>query len=170
MIARFLLMFIAFNLSVASKALTISTEMLKSELKKNYSFVERSLNQSDLKIDTSSGKILFDPFGITVNVLTPFEENYRIEEGRIEIHDVFLDQKQFIDIDQLDNFFINILINGIDENSQAYSISIINDVTIEIISTNSPNFIRFSFIDNKLNLIRYKDSIGVEHGIELTPL
>lgn len=170
MIARLLLMFIAFNLSVASKALTISTEMLKSELKKNYSFVERSLNQSDLKIDTSSGKILFDPFGITVNVLTPFEENYRIEEGRIEIHDVFLDQKQFIDIDQLDNFFINILINGIDENSQAYSINLINDVTIEIISTNSPNLIRFSFIDNKLNLIQYKDSIGVEHGIELTPL
>ena len=102
--------------------------------------------------------------------LTPFEENYRIEEGRIEIHDVFLDQKQFIDIDQLDNFFINILINGIDENSQAYSINLINDVTIEIISTNSPNLIRFSFIDNKLNLIQYKDSIGVEHGIELTPL
>ena len=170
MIARFLLMFIAFNLSAANKALTISTDMLNNELKKNYSFVERSLNQSDLKIDTSSGKILVDPFGITVNVLTPFEENYRIEEGRIEIHDVFLDQKQFIDIDQLDNFFINILINGIDENSQAYSINLINDVTIEIISTNSPNLIRFSFIDNKLNLIQYKDSIGVEHGIELTPL
>ena len=170
MITRFLLMFIAFNLSASSTALTISTEMLNSELKKNYSFVERSLNQSDLKINTSSGKIIFDAFGITVNVLTPFKENYRIEEGRIEIHDVFLDQKQTIDIDHLDNFFINILINGIDENSQAYSISIINDVTIEIISTNSPNFIRFSFIDNKLNLIRYKDSIGVEHGIELTPL
>ena len=170
MITRFLLMFIAFNLSASSTALTISTEMLNSELKKNYSFVERSLNQSDLKIDTSSGKILVDPFGITVNVLTPFEENYRIQEDRIEIHDVFLDQKQTIDIEQLDNFFINILINGIDENSQAYSISLINDATIEIISTNSSNLIRFSFIDNKLNLIRYKDSIGVEHGIELTPL
>ena len=170
MIVRFLLIFITFNLSVASHALTISAEMLNSELKKNYSFIERSLNQSDLKIETSSGKILFDPFGITVNVLTPFEENYRIEEDRIEIHDVFLDQKQTIDIDQLDNFFINILMNGIDENSQAYSISLINDATIEIISTNSSNLIRFSFIDNKLNLIRYKDSIGVEHGIELTPL
>ena len=60
--------------------------------------------------------------------------------------------------------------NGIDNNSQSYSISHINDTTIEIISTNSSNLIRFSFIDNKLNLIRYKDSIGVEHGIELTPL
>jgi hypothetical protein len=26
------------------------------------------------------------------------------------------------------------------------------------------------FLDNQLNLIRYKDSLGVEHGIELTPL
>ena len=109
MMVRFLLMLIAFHLSLASHALPISADILNSELKKNYSFVERSLNQSDLKIETSSGKILFDPLGVTVKVLEPFEENYRIEEDRIEIHDVFLDQKQIIDIDQLDNFFINIL-------------------------------------------------------------
>jgi hypothetical protein len=83
---------------------------------------------------------------------------------------VFLDQKQTIDIDQADNFFINLLMNGIDVNSEAYSINYINDATIEIISTNSSDLVRFSFVANKLNLIRYKDSIGVEHGIELTSL
>ncbi|MDC0443154.1 hypothetical protein OAM47_03240 [Gammaproteobacteria bacterium] len=170
MIFRFILMLLAFNLSTDIHASKISTDILSSELKKNYSFVEKSLNQSDLKIQTSSGKILFDQAGVTVNVLTPFKENYRIEAGRIEIHDVFLDQKQIIDIDQLDNFFLNILINGIDKNSEEYSISSINDATIEIISTKTSNSIQFSFIANKLNLIRYKDSIGVEHGIELTPL
>jgi hypothetical protein len=60
--------------------------------------------------------------------------------------------------------------NGIDENSEAYSINHINDQTIEIISASSSDLITFSFVLNKLNLIRYKDSIGVEHGIELTPL
>ena len=60
--------------------------------------------------------------------------------------------------------------NGIDENSEAYSINHINDQTIEIISASSSDLIIFSFASNKLNLIRYKDSIGVEHGIELTPL
>ncbi len=170
MMHRFILMLLAFSLSVVIHASTISTDILSIELKKNYSFVERSLNQSDLKIETSSGKILFDQAGLTVNVLTPFEENYRIEGGRIEIHDVFLDQKQIIEIDQLDNFFLNILMNGIDKNSEEYSISSINDTTIEIISTKTSNSIQFSFIANKLNLIRYKDSIGVEHGIELTPL
>jgi hypothetical protein len=60
--------------------------------------------------------------------------------------------------------------NGIDENSEAYSINHINDQTIEIISASSSDLIIFSFVSNKLNLIRYKDSIGVEHGIELTPL
>ena len=60
--------------------------------------------------------------------------------------------------------------NGIDKNSEEYSISLINDATIEIISINTSNSIQFSFIANKLNLIRYKDSIGVEHGIELTLL
>jgi hypothetical protein len=163
-------MLIAFHLSLASHALTISADILNSELKKNYSFVERSLNQSDLKIETSSGKIFFDDEGVTINVITPFEENYRIEGGNLEIHDVFLDQKQTIDIDQADNFFINLLMNGIDENSEAYSINRINDQTIEIISASSSDLIIFSFVSNKLNLIRYKDSIGVEHGIELTPL
>ena len=170
MIIRFFLIIFAFHFSVVVNSFTISTDVLNSELKKNYSFVERSLHQSDLKIETSSGKILFDDTGVTINVLTPFEENYRIEGGNLEIHDVFLDQKQTIDIDQADNFFINLLMNGIDVNSEAYSINYINDATIEIISTNSSDLVRFSFVANKLNLIRYKDSIGVEHGIELTSL
>jgi len=170
MIVRFLLILIAFHFSVAIHALTISLDLLNSELKKNYSFVERSLNQSDLKIETSSGKILFDNAGVTVNVLTPFEENYRIEGGNLEIHDLFLDQKQSIDINGADNFFLKILIDGIDHNAQAYSTHLINDSTIEVISTDRSNLISFSFIENKLNLIRYKDSLGVEHGIELTPL
>ena len=104
MIIRFFLIIVAFHFSVVANSFAISTDVLNSELKKNYSFVERSLHQSDLKIETSSGKILFDDTGVTINILTPFEENYRIEGGNLEIHDVFLDQKQPIDIDQADNF------------------------------------------------------------------
>ncbi len=170
MIIRFFLLIFAFHFSVVANSFTISTDVLNSELKKNYSFVERSLHQSDLKIETSSGKILFDDRGVTINVLAPFEENYRIEGSSLEIHDVFLDQKQTIDIEQVDNFFINLLVNGIDVNSETYSINYINEATIEIISANSSDLVRFSFVANKLNLIRYKDSIGVEHGIELNPL
>ena len=109
MMVRFLLMLIAFHLSLASHALTISADILNSELKKNYSFAERSLNQSDLKIESSSGNIFFDAKGITVNVLSPFEENYRIEGDSLEIHDVFLDQKQIINIKEANIFFLNLL-------------------------------------------------------------
>jgi len=129
-----------------------------------------SLNQSDLKIETSTGKIFFDKTGVTVNVLTPFKENYRVEDGNLEIHDLFLDQKQIININEVDHFFLNILIDGVDDSAEAYSINKIDDTAIEIISTNLTHAITFSFINNKLNLIRYKDSIGIEHGIELTPL
>jgi len=62
------------------------------------------------------------------------------------------------------------LIDGIDDSAEEYSINQIDGTTIQIISTNGSHLITFSFVDNKLNLIRYKDSIGVEHGIELTPL
>ena len=169
MITKFFLI-LAFHFSVFTAASSSSLDLLNNELKKNYSFVERSLNQSDLKIETSTGKIFFDKTGVTVNVLTPFEENYRVEDGKLEIHDVFLDQKQIIDINDIDNFFLNILIDGIDDSAKGYSINQIDDSTLQIISTNRSDLISFSFLDNKLNLIRYKDSIGVEHGIELTPL
>ena len=169
MITKFFLI-LAFHFSVFTAASSSSLDLLNNELKKNYSFVERSLNQSDLKIETSTGKIFFDKTGVTVNVLTPFEENYRVEDGKLEIHDVFLDQKQIVDINDIDNFFLNILIDGIDESAKGYSINQIDDSTLQIISTNGSHLITFSFLENKLNLIRYKDSIGVEHGIELTPL
>ena len=123
-----------------------------------------------MKIDNSSGKIFFDETGITINVLTPFKENYRIEGGMIEIHDLFLDQKQLINVEQANNFFLNILIEGIDENNPSYRVNIVNNDIIEIMSIEQNTLVSFLFFKNRLELIRYTDSIGVEHGIELRPL
>ena len=148
----------------------ISLLLLNSELKKNYAFTERSLNQSDLKIESSSGNIYFDPNGITVNVLFPFEENYRVEGDFLEIHDIFLDQKQTIDIREANIFFLDLLINGIDKNSSEYKVNQTHNSVIEIIPNDGSPSIKFFFIDKSLNLIRYKDSIGIEHGIELSPI
>ena len=159
-----------FLFAVFIDASTISTSLLNIELKKNYSFVERSLNESDMKIDSSTGNIFFTNEDISIQVLTPFEENYRIREDTIEIHDIFLDQKNVIDIKELDNFFLDLLLEGVDQDSETYSVDIINDSTIQVFENNGLNVISFSFIGNKLKLIRYKDSLGVEHGIELTPL
>ena len=147
----------------------ISVEHLNNELKKDYSFVERSLNQSDLKIESSQGKIIFDQSGISVVVTSPFEENYRIEGSTMEIYDVYLDQKQLVDIQTSENFFLDILMNGIVENSAEYQVSI-NTNSIDIIASDENNTVNFFFNENSLKLIKYKDSIGVEHGIELTEL
>ena len=159
-----------FLFAVFIDASSISTSLLNVELKKNYSFVERSLNESDMKIDSSTGNIFFTNEDISIQVLTPFEENYRIREDTIEIHDIFLDQKNVIDIKELDNFFLDLLLEGVDEASATYSVNIINDSTIQVFENNGLNVVSFSFIGNKLKLIRYQDSLGVEHGIELTPL
>jgi|TARA_B100001094_G_scaffold332245_1_gene403502 hypothetical protein len=159
-----------FLFAVFIDASTISTSLLNIELKKNYSFVERSLNESDMKIDSSTGNIFFTNEDISIQVLTPFEENYRIREDTIEIHDIFLDQKNVIDIKELDNFFLDLLLEGVDQDSETYSVNIINDSTIQVFENNGLNVVSFSFIGNKLKLIRYQDSLGVEHGIELTLL
>ena len=170
MIARSVLIIFAISFSVLAKEDNLSLSLLNAELKKNYAFIERSLNQSAMKIDNSSGKIFFDETGITINVLSPFKENYRIEDGIIEIHDLYLDQKQSINIEQANNFFLNLLIEGIDENNPTYKVNIVNDNTIEIMSIEQNNLVSFLFFKNRLELIRYTDSIGVEHGIELEPL
>lgn len=159
-----------FLFAVFIDASTISTSLLNIELKKNYSFVERSLNESDMKIDSSTGNIFFTNEDISIQVVTPFEENYRIREDTIEIHDIFLDQKNVIDIKELNNFFLDLLIEGVDQDSETYSVDIINDSTIQVFENNGLNVVSFSFIGNKLKLIRYQDSLGVEHGIELTLL
>ena len=159
-----------FLFAVFIDASIISTSLLNIELKKNYSFVERSLNESDMKIDSSTGNIFFTNEDISIQVLTPFEENYRIREDTIEIHDIFLDQKNLIDIKELDNFFLDLLLEGVDQDSETYSVNIINDSTIQVFENNGLNVVSFSFIGNKLKLIRYQDSLGVEHGIELTLL
>jgi|TARA_B100001059_G_C17775671_1_gene551089 hypothetical protein len=159
-----------FLFAVFIDASIISTSLLNIELKKNYSFVERSLNESDMKIDSSTGNIFFTNEDISIQVLTPFEENYRIREDTIEIHDIFLDQKNVIDIKELDNFFLDLLLEGVDQDSETYSVDIINDSTIQVFENNGLNVVSFSFIGNKLKLIRYQDSLGVEHGIELTLL
>ena len=170
MIARLIFIVFAVNFPVFADEDKLSLSLLNAELKKNYAFVERSLNQSAMKIDSSSGKIFFDESGITINVLTPFEENYRIEGGMIEIHDLFLDQKQVINVEQANNFFLNILVEGIDEDNPSYKVNIVDDEIIEIMSIDQKTLVSFLFFKNRLELIRYTDSIGVEHGIELRPL
>ena len=170
MIARIILVVFAVSFSVLADEDKVSLSLLNAELKKNYAFVERSLNQSAKKIDNSSGKIFFDKNGITINVLTPFKENYRIEGGVIEIHDLFLDQKQLINVEQANNFFLNILIEGINENNPSYKVNIVDNDIIEIMSIELNTLVSFLFFKNRLELIRYTDSIGVEHGIELRPL
>ena len=83
---------------------------------------------------------------------------------------MYLDQKQSINIDQANNFFLNLLIEGIDENNPTYTVKIVDDDAIEVMSFEQDNLVSFLFFKNKLELIRYTDSLGVEHGIELQPL
>ena len=87
----------------------------------------------------------------------------------MEIYDVYLDQKQSVNIRTGENFFLDILMNGIVENSAEYQVSI-NTNSIDIIASDENNTVNFFFNENSLKLIKYKDSIGVEHGIELTEL
>ena len=169
MIFRIFLIFYLLSVEVLADD-SIASELLNKVLKKNYQFIEKSLDQSELKIGSSSGKIFQDDKGMTVKILSPFEENYRLEGDFIEIHDLFLDQKQRVKIKEMNSSFLNLLTDGVDSNSENYKINYINDALIEIIPNDGSSSIKFFFENDNLVLIRYRDSIGVEHGIELVQI
>lgn len=163
----FLLIIFTFSLVVRPE---ISLFHLNNELKKNYSFVERSLNKTDLKINSSSGEILFDKDGISVNIFSPYEEKYRIVDNTLQIYDVFLDQTQIIPLETIDNLFLNILVHGVDEKSNQYIVKFPNFSSIEIDPKEPNEPIKFFFLEKKLKRIHFIDSIGIEHGIELNEI
>ena len=163
----FRLLTILFLSPVAIADFHLSTAYLNNQLNKNYTFVERSLSKTNLEIEESAGNILFDDLGLTVNVFTPFKESYRLEGGKVEIHDLFMDQKQVIDLKQSNNFFLNILLNGVKDSSTEYSLKYFKN-SIEVVPVDGSPKLSFTFVETKLALIRYTDSLGVEHGIELT--
>ena len=70
----------------------------------------------------------------------------------------------------MNSSFLNLLTDGVDSNSENYKINCINDALIEIVPNDGSSSIKFFFENDNLVLIRYRDSIGVEHGIELVQI
>ena len=82
MIIRIFFIFYFFS-SVALADDSSASELLNKVLKKNYHFIEKSLDQSELKIGTSSGKIFHDDSGMTVKVLAPLPHQMRRTPQRV---------------------------------------------------------------------------------------
>ena len=142
MILRFILIIFFFS-PFASAQDQISIDYLNNALKQNYLFIERSLNKSSLNIEESSGKFFFNKSQLIVEILSPYKERYLINETSIEIHDLDLDQTRIMDLNELNNSFINVLIHGIKENSPHYSVMNIDADTIELSFYDQSNPIKF---------------------------
>jgi len=148
----------------------LSLSLLNSSLKKNYSFIERSLDPNGLKIEESSGEILFNASGFTVIIATPFKERYEITQDLVTIVDMDLNKSQAIKLEDVDSIFIKALLNGVDNQSPDYKVA--NDQPNILVlnpADNSPP-IQFIFNQEILGAIRYTDNLGIEHSIELTYL
>ena len=147
-----------------------SVELLNNALTQNYSFVERSLSKSDLKIEESAGEILFNDPGLVVNITSPFKERYEVNKDIITIHDIDLEQSRKIKLEDVQSIFLNILLNGLKTESDIYLIKENDYPNFMVVPLDDSSAINFIFDQNNLSLIRYTDSLGIEHGIELTKL
>ena len=153
-------------------------DFLNEALAHNYSFTERSLNQSDPKIEESTGEILFqNEGGFVVNILSPFKERYEVNQDRVTIFDFDLDQSRTINLEDINSIFIKILLSGSSSQSTEYQIKP-NDPNhlgwgmgvVSILPSDDSPEINFIFKKRKLSIIRYTDNLGIEHGIILTRL
>ena len=147
-----------------------SVTLLNNSLSIDYSFIERSLNKSDLKIEESSGEILFSSSGFVVNVNSPFKERYEVNKDIVTIHDIDLEQSRKIKLEDVQSIFLNILLNGLKAESNTYLIKETDFPNFMVVPLDDSPAINFIFNQNNLRLIRYTDSLGIEHGIELTKL
>ena len=145
-------------------------EQLNNSLSENYSFVERSLNQSGLNIEESTGEILFNASGFTVNVITPFKESYEVTQEIVTIVDLELNQSQVLRLEDVDSIFIKALLHGINNQSPEYKVQLTEPHILSLIPTDNSSSIQFIFNKERLKVMRYKDNLGIEHAIELTQL
>ena len=89
-------------------------DLLNEALSHDYSFVERSLNQSDLRIEESAGEILFNTSnGFVVNILSPFKERYEVSQDKITIFDLELNQSRAMSLEDINSIFIKVLLSGL---------------------------------------------------------
>lgn len=162
------LLFFGFSSLLASQSLDLQD--LGSALKNNYSFIERSLDPSQLTIEESSGTIVYNNSILTIEIIKPFKEKYILQGGVIEVHDLELEQVRTIETEAIQNNFISILSHGIEDESKAYTTTITDDRLIELQPSNGGASINFIFQSKVLKLIRYTDPMNIEHAIELLPL
>jgi outer membrane lipoprotein-sorting protein len=146
-------------------------DLLNEALSHNYSFIERSLNQLDLKIEESAGEILFNGNkGFVVNISSPFKERYEVNQDKVTIFDLDLDQSRAINLEDINSIFIKVLLSGLSSQSNEYQIKLNDSNNFSIIPADDSPEIKFIFNKNFLTLIRYTDNLGIEHGIELKKL
>ena len=101
--------------------------------------------------------------------LIPYLENYNIET---KLYPEIKKEFEYVSGRHTINYILDALnkVEGIDENNPLYRVNIVDDDIIELMSIDQNTLVSFLFFKNRLELIRYTDSIGVEHGIELRPL
>ena len=98
-------------------------DLLNEALSHNYSFVERSLNQSDLRIEESAGEILFNTSkGFVVNISSPFKERYEVNQDTVTIFDLELNQSRAMSLEDINSIFIKVLLSGLSSQSTEYKI------------------------------------------------
>ena len=145
--------------------------LLNEALSHNYSFVERSLNQSDLRIEESAGQIIFDgKKGFVVNISSPFKERYEVNQDKVTIFDLDLNQSRAINLEDINSIFIKLLLSGLSSKSDEYEIQLNDSNNFSIVPEDGSPEIKFIFNKKILSLIRYTDNLGIEHGIELIKL
>ena len=125
-------------------------------------FIQSSLNIITNTFDRTEGEYSRKNNLIIINVISPYKENYYINDKNIEIHDLDFDQIRTIPLSEIeDTFLINFLRN---QSLQTYDIKNIKEDSFKLLKNDKEY--NFEFLDKDELQVKFTDNMNVKNIVK----
>ena len=131
-----------------------------------FSYEQVSYNSSEI----ISGKLILDPLQIYLEILSPYRESYLISKNFITYNDIDFSQQRTFEYSISDYPLIGIISKKkIPQGDNSFNIITLED-SIYITEKSTKQVFRFSFKEDDVLVIQFKDNAGIENSIFLKEL
>ena len=125
-------------------------------------FIQSSLNTITNTFDRTEGEYSRKNNLIIISVISPYKENYYINDKNIEIHDLDFDQIRTIPLGEIeDTFLINFLRN---QSLQTYDIENIKEDSFKLLKNDKEY--NFEFLDKDELQVKFTDNMNVKNIVK----
>ena len=153
---------VLFTLMSSIYAQTSVIDQLSLFFNNDLQFIQSSLNTITNTFDRTEGEYSRKNNLIIISVISPYKENYYINDKNIEIHDLDFDQIRTIPLGEIeDTFLINFLRN---QSLQTYDIENIKEDSFKLLKNDKEY--NFEFLDKDELQVKFTDNMNVKNIVK----